>query len=241
MKKLSFYLLVINLFLASCGMIDRNRVRGNGDLTLQEKTVSTFTDVSVHGAIDVYITEGPLAPVKIEADENLQEYIEIRQEDGRLIIGPRKGFSLDATEDIKVYLTAPRYRSVRVSGACDIIGENKISSSDKLDLEVSGAGEIKMEVDVPEISAEISGAGKIVLVGQARDFHLELTGAGGARCYDLKAENVTVEISGAGNADVYASSKLNPSISGAGTVRYKGGAQVENSRISGAGSIKKVD
>ena len=54
------------------------------------------------------------------------------------------------------------------------------------------------------------------------------------------AENVKVEISGAGDADVYASVKLYVRASGAGSVIYKGNPGI-NQSISGAGSVKKVD
>ena len=44
----------------------------------------------------------------------------------------------------------------------------------------------------------------------------------------------------AGDAEVYASVKLDVSVSGAGNVRYKGNAVV-NKSVSGAGSVKKVE
>jgi Putative auto-transporter adhesin, head GIN domain len=77
--------------------------------------------------------------------------------------------------------------------------------------------------------------------GQTRDFRLRLSGAGKARCYDLMSENTSVDISGAGSAEVFASVALDADVSGAGSVRYKGNAARVNQQVSGAGSVKKAE
>ena len=128
-----------------------------------------------------------------------------------------------------------------MSGACDIIGDTKISNNDRLNLQVSGAGDIRMEVDVPVVTADISGSGSVNLRGKTRDFSCDLSGAGHARCFDLLSENTTIDISGAGDAEVYASMKVDAEVSGAGTVKYKGDAATVNQKVSGAGSVRKVD
>jgi len=143
--------------------------------------------------------------------------------------------------DLKVYVSAPVFNNIDASGACDIIGQTKISNPEDLSLHVSGAGDIQMEVDAPKLKAEVSGSGSINLKGQTKDVDLDLTGAGHAHCYELLAENTKVEISGAGSAEVYASVKLDAEVSGAGSVSYKGNASDVNQHVSGAGSVKRVN
>ncbi|MCP2936704.1 DUF2807 domain-containing protein, partial [Salmonella enterica subsp. enterica serovar Typhimurium] len=65
--------------------------------------------------------------------------------------------------------------------------------------------------------------------------------ASDAKCFDLKSENTKVEISGAGDAEVFASVQLDARVSGAGSVKYKGNAASVNQKVSGAGSVKKVE
>jgi hypothetical protein len=133
------------------------------------------------------------------------------------------------------------FNSIDASGACDIIGQTKIANPENLEMHVSGAGDIKMEIDAPQLKAEVTGSGSMYLKGQTKDVDLELTGAGHAHCYDLLAENTKVDISGAGSAEVYASVKLDASVSGAGDVHYKGNATTVNQHVSGAGGVHKVD
>jgi hypothetical protein len=241
MRKILLFVLPVVLLAASCRFGGGKKVHGNGNIQTEERQVSSFSQVEVHGAIKVYVSQGELKPAKLEGDENLLQYIEFKQEGNKLEVRTKRGSNLDASHDMKLYLSSPTYEVIDVSGACDIIGQTVNSNPSKLEMQVSGAGDIKMEVDAPEVFTDISGSGSVTLQGKSRDYHCGLSGAGNARCYDLLAENVWVDISGAGDADVYASINLEAEVSGAGTVRYKGDAKITKQQISGAGSIKKVN
>jgi|GEM_PF-101889 hypothetical protein len=239
MTKYFFLVFFAILGLSSCRFFGK-RVNGNGIVKTEERPVSAFKQVEANGDIKLFVSQGELKPVKIEGDENILRYIEVTQEGDRIIIQTKHGITIHPSGNLNVYVTSPSFKSIEVSGASDIIGQNKVTSTDELSLQASGAGDIKMEVDAPKINAGISGSGSVNLKGQAKDLDIDLTGAGHAYCYDLLAENTKVEISGAGSADVYASVKLNASVSGAGNINYKGNASVSQ-QISGAGSVNKTD
>lgn len=240
MKKTFFSCIAFFVLISSCGYIGGKRVKGNGNWKTEERTVSSFNEVEVHGAIDVYVSQGPAKPVRIEADENLMDYIEVYVSGNSLVVKNKPGFNLKPTGEMKVYVSAPAYRNIEVSGACNIYSEGKINNPDDLSIGVSGAGEIKMQLNAPKVSIDISGAGSVRLEGETKDFDLGLSGAGDAKCFDLKSENAHVSISGAGSAEIFASVKVSGSISGAGSIKYKGNATSDVSK-SGAGSVTKVD
>lgn len=239
MRKYYFLILIAFLGLSSCRFLGK-RIRGNGVIKTEERTVSSFREVHAAGNIQLIVIQGDLKPVKLEGDENILTYIEVIQEGERITIKTKEGINLVPSGDLKVYVTSPTYKSIEVSGSSDIVGQTRITSTDDLSLEASGAGDIKMEVDAPKITAGISGTGSVDLKGQAKDLEINLTGAGHAYCYDLLTENTSIDISGAGSAQVYASVKLTAEVSGAGNISYKGNASVSQ-QISGAGSVNKAD
>jgi hypothetical protein len=241
MKKICLFLSVATFLLSSCHHFWEKRVRGNGNIKTEEHTVSAFKNVEVGGAMKVFVSQGALQPVKLEGDENLLKYIEVAQEGDRIIVKSRFGYNLIPTGDMRIYVTSPVYHDIEVSGACDIIGQNKITNPENLKLGASGSGDIKMDVDAPRLDAEISGSGSIDLRGQTKDVDLELSGAGHAHCYDLLAENAKVDISGVGSVEVYASVKLDAQVSGAGNVTYKGNATNVSQHVSGVGSVNKAN
>jgi Putative auto-transporter adhesin, head GIN domain len=238
MRKICYIAVIVCLGVSSCRFLGK-RIHGNGVIKTEEKPVAAFKEVEASGDIKLIVSQGDLKPVKLEGDENILTYIEVIQEGEKIIIKTKDDVNLIPSGDLSVYVSSPNYRSIEVSGSSDIIGQNKITSNDELELQASGAGDIKMELDAPKVTAGISGSGSINLKGQARDLSIDLSGAGHAYCYELLTENTTVTISGAGSAQVYASVKLNAEVSGAGNINYKGNASVSQ-QISGAGSVNKA-
>ncbi len=241
MKNVILLCLTFSLFASSCDYISGERVTGNGRISTSERKVSSFDEVEAEGAVDVRISQGEFKPVQVKVDENLQEYIEVFTEGSRLVVRTKSGFNIDPTQDLVVYVTAPVYKRIDVSGACNITSENRINNPEAIDIELTGAGTIKMELNAPRTRLDISGAGDATLVGETRDFELGISGAGKAKCFDFKTETTTLDLSGAGDADVFASVKLDATASGAGSVSYKGNPKDVVSHASGASSIRKAD
>lgn len=239
MKKIISCALIIAVIATSCNMFEK-RVSGSGNIKTETRNAGQFNAVDVGGSIDVYVKTDSIHSIRVEADDNLLEFIETHNDGGTIHIHERDGFNLRSKKDIKVYVSGPEFRHFEASGACDIFSENKITSPSTIDLDISGASGINLELNAPAIKADLSGACTVTLKGETKDLDLNGSGASKFYCFDLMAENVDIEISGAGNADVSASMKLDVQVSGAGTVKYKGNAAVSQN-VSGAGSVKKVD
>ena len=86
---------------------------------------------------------------------------------------------------------------------------------------------------------EMSGASETTLRGKAENFDIELSGASDLQAEKLKTKHTSVDISGAGNAKVFAKKTLKVEVSGAGSVKYKGNPKITKD-ISGAGSVTKL-
>lgn len=239
MKNIFWAAFILLVTATACREVFGKRIRGNGHLQTESRPASDFHSIDVSGAIDVYVKQGSGYSVQVVTDENLLPYVVVYNNKGTLQIHESDGVNLKPSRGIKVYVSSPQYKRFEASGACNIYSENKIISPQSIDIDLSGASDVKMEVKSPGIRAELSGAGTIALKGETKDFSVDGSGSTAIKCFDLLAENVAVEISGAGDADVFASVQLDVHVSGAGSVRYRGNAAV-NQRISGAGSVKKI-
>jgi hypothetical protein len=113
-----------------------------------------------------------------------------------------------------------------------------VSNTGKIGLHATGASSIKLDLDAPSVDAELSGASHMSLSGTTKDFTADGSGASRLKCFGLMAENTNVDMSGASNAEVFASVTLDADASGASHIIYRGNANV-NQRSSGAGSVSK--
>jgi len=239
MKYILAFVLGITLFY-SCRYIGGKRVRGEGNVTSDQRNLPSFREVNSYGSFDVTLTTGDQHSVKVEAEQNLQQYIETEIEGSTLVIRTRRGYNLRPNHDIKIHVTAPSYRSLSSYGSGNMYSEGLITSADPVSLEIAGSGNINAEVDAPSLSAEISGSGNMLLSGTVKNFSSSIRGSGSIKAADMKSDEGKVEIAGSGNVEITANNKLDVRIMGSGDVRYRGNAQI-NSSIAGSGSVNRIN
>ena len=239
MKRIFCLAVVVSIVASSCHLFNE-RVRGSGNVATVVREAHGFNSIDVSSSINVYVKQDSAESVKVVVDDNLQPYIHVSVQNGVLVIEQERNTSLRPTSGIRVYVSAPAFVLFKASGACNYYTENKVSATDAIKIDLSGASDAKMEIMAPKITADISGAGSVILSGETKDLSLDASGASSFKCMGMMAENVAVDLSGASNAEVFASVKLDVDASGASGVTYKGNAAV-NQKTSGASSIKKVD
>ncbi len=224
----------------SCIFIDSESVKGNGIISVEERKELNAHRIRLSGFMDVELTQGNGTEVRVEADENLQQYIITEMDDDVLVIKMRNNIRFINSERLKIYITTDRLEQLTLSGSGNISGTNKFTGSDRLKLRVSGVGDLKLDLNTPELEAEISGSGSLVLSGETRNAKIQINGVGDCNAETLKAENASVKIAGSGDVKVFADTNLDVTIRGVGSVYYKGAATVSQ-KISGSGEVKRLE
>lgn len=189
---------------------------GSGNIISQARDVEPFQEVQMAGAANVVHVTATEAGCEIEADDNLLPLITTTVESGVLKI-EYKG-SVQPTQDVKIRLAGTPLRRFSLAGAGNFTTD---------------------QVDAEQFEFSVSGAGNGKLSGQTKQLSIEVSGAGKVAAPTLVADAATIEISGAGSADVHAVTTLKVRVSGAGTVKYSGNPQVSRT-ISGAGGLRQM-
>ncbi len=237
MKRILLFLILSVSLFSSC---EFHQVKGNGDISSENRQVNRAERIHIDGSFDVEITQGDKASVKVEADENLLDYIQVEEDEGKLYIRMRDGLSFSTNNKITVYITTPLLSELSFSGSGKLIGKNKLTGSTRLALSLAGSGEVDIDVNAPEIDADISGSGSITIKGETKKQRINLGGSGDYRGYDLKSEDARVSIAGSGNVRLFADAELDVSIAGSGSVYYKGSPNIIKN-IVGSGDIKQKE
>jgi hypothetical protein len=240
MKRILFFAIPALMFLAACDWVGYKRIKGNGQLGTETRSVNHAEKIGVSGSFHVEITEGSAVSVKVEADDNLLPYIETEEEGGVLHIRPRRHYNLSSEHEITIYVTTPKLAQVHISGSGEVVGKGKFNGSDRLSLKISGSGGIDLAVNTPEITASISGSGNIRLSGETERQTIKIAGQGDYMAGELKSESAKVNIAGSGDIKIFVDNNLDVSIAGSGTVLYKGAASVKQ-HVAGSGEIRKIE
>ncbi|NVK85934.1 MAG: DUF2807 domain-containing protein [Cytophagia bacterium] len=206
--------------------------------TRETREVRNFNALSVSSAFQVEISVGSTESLEIEAEDQYIDDIITEVRGGTLVIRLRDSRDTRRMrESPKAYLTVKSLERINASGAVGLKTRDVLKGK-KLDLELSGASVLNIEMEVEELYLESSGACVINLEGEAKEQVVKTSGATVYSAYDLESVNADIRVSGAGSANVYVTGRLDVHASGASSVRYRGGASV-SADASGASSIRK--
>lgn len=238
MNRLSF--LFLSLFvLCAVHTVSAQRVEGNGQVVTQTREVAAFDELNSHGSFNIVVTDGNDHAVKVEAEENLQQYVIVEVRDGKLHIRNKPNVNFHAKKDITVHVTAPSLKGVKLSGSGNVKSTNTLNGSPNFEIKSSGSGNVTLSVEATSLIADISGSGNMTLNGKTKELDSKIAGSGNIRAKGLQSDITSIKISGSGNAEVVANEKLSSKIAGSGEVRYWGNASVD-SKVAGSGSIKRI-
>ncbi len=210
------------------------------NLVTETRDLSDFNRISLRGVGNLFIEPGDQESFRVEAGSDVLPYIVTKVQDGKLDIRLKRRIFmplLRSMGSINYYVTVKELNALEVSGAGKVTGSRLCA--DRLDLRISGAGKVKLDIIVTELDTRISGAGNLCLAGEAVRQSLAISGAGNYSASELSSKEGRISISGSGKSTVQASDRLDVRISGAGKVAYMGDPEISK-RISGAGKVKKI-
>ena len=229
-------LILVIVFTTSAFGQFRPRVTGSGKVVSEDRKAGYFNAVKVSSGIDVYLTQGQKESIKVEADDNLHEYIITEIKDNTLKVYSEA--NIRRAEAKKVYVTIKDVEKLSASSAGDLIGVTLIKT-DELSLSVSSAGDIKIKVEVNKLKCRISSSGDIKIEGVADELEADLSSAGDLKAYDLKTRIADVSVSSAGDAMITVTEELRARASSAGDIYYQGNPKQVDAHSSSAGGIHK--
>ena len=174
------------------------------------------------------------AALTITAGSNALDRITAAEQDGALHLSVNGGF-LNSPGPIEYALTLPELTDVTVDGSGEVFAS--AAPTESLTVQVSGAGDVLItDVDAERVTVLIDGAGSVRLRGTVDHVEVLLRDAGDFHGDDLRARTAVADIDGSGEIEIHATDTLEASISGTGTIRHSGGAEVTEN-IDGQGEV----
>jgi hypothetical protein len=157
---------IIGLLFASCNSkFDFDSIDGNGNVTTEKRNVSgDFTKIDVSRGLDVELEQSKSYFIEVEADENLQQHITTKVENGTLIITSDE--NIDEAESRTIRVKMPLIAGLETSSGSNIYGKNVFLGSN-IKVKASSGSEIDVEVEIDAIDCESTSGSTITVKGKA--------------------------------------------------------------------------
>jgi hypothetical protein len=195
---------------------------------LQRKSLDSFKEIVINGTADVYINTSNEYGISAKTDDlNSINYI-IKNDVLELNTGAAK----------TVYIHTATINRLTANGAGDVYSSDTLKGT-QLDIKSNGTGKMNLLAKYSTITAVIAGSSDLKISGTTNQFDAVLSGAGNIKSYGLKAIDAEIKVSGAGDAQVNVSNRLEGSVSGVGTIYHLGDPKELMVEVSGIGEVKK--
>lgn len=210
----------------------------------QTRQVTGFNSIGASGSFNVHVKIDGTESLKLKGDETVLKEIETVVENGKLEIRFKKSRGWWNSDDnnhhgkIEVYVTAKSLSGLAEAGSGSIVLDGALEG-ERVNVVVSGSGNINAAVKSGNLHVAISGSGNVKLEGTASDASIVISGSGSVSAQGLNAGSVNAVITGSGNARVHADKNIVAHLVGSGSLRYTGNATVSDVKTVGSGSVSK--
>jgi hypothetical protein len=213
------------LLSAAAGAQQQQSIEGNGKVVTREVFISSFEALKASGVYELKLAQGSKESVKIEADENLQEYFNVRNEGNKLVIDMQKLKNLNIKNRVtmKVYVTFKNLKELDLSTVGNVASEQQLSFAD-LQLKNRSVGNVDLKLTANRVDLSNSSVGNMRLSGKADEAVMKNNGVGSLQAASFVVQSLNIENTGVGNAEVNATKELKVKDSMTGKVKNTGAA-----------------
>lgn len=188
---------------------------GSGKPETRTLDLAAFTKIDLGGAFAAGIVFGKTQRVEVTIDDNLWDILRAEVDEGRLSLDWAGHCQPAVPAVVKIVMAAPLQ-----------------------EFTLAGAGDARVTgLAGKQLDFYLRGTGSAAVDGFVETLQVFLTGAGSCDAGELKAQDVTVVLSGVGDCAVHADGSLDVRISGVGNVTYTGDPKEKATEVTGRGEV----
>ncbi|MDW3210460.1 MAG: head GIN domain-containing protein [Reichenbachiella sp.] len=205
--------------------------------TSDTRKLDTFDEIKVSESISVRMKKGSINEAKIETRGVDTDRVETEVEGNTLYIRMKRGNYF--SKNVEIELTyANELEAVSVSSSGSIIGSDEIAT-EKFEIKASSSGRADLILNVRELEVRVSSSADVILSGKAKFQEIDISSSGRLSAYDMDSEEVDVQVSSSGKAEVTVHGLIEGRASSSGKVYYRGNPDKVYVDTSSSGKVRK--
>jgi len=232
--------------------VKEDKEKGEYEIITENRNLPEFENLNITGRFKVVLHQTSSQTVSVVAPDKYLWYVETVVDHNALNIKmkePKKEEDKNffdrlktkyndylIRQPIEVHIGVNYLKQIVLDGASLVETESAFEGKE-LYINLSGASKANLEFTLSDLSAVLSGATKLEMKGQTDNFQLDGSGAAAYDGVNMKSKNVTVSLSGASKAEVYATDNFDAKLTGASTVICSGNPKKVHQTSSRASKI----
>lgn len=235
-------------------------VGGSGRLVEDTRELNGISAVNLATSGHLNIERGNAESLRITADDNLLELIEIGVKNGELTIRTANGVNLEPTSPLRYYLTVKDLKKISIYSSGDIQAPKlkaedfsvTVASSGDLSMDgleaqtlsvaILSSGDVKLgNLKADSLEVNISSSGDLeIAAGEVSTQEIAINSSGDYIALNLASNEAKANLNSSGSATIMVSEDLTANLNSSGNLRYYGNPAVNINRNS-SGNVSKMD
>jgi len=203
---------------------DKQKIEGSGNVITKDVTVQSFDQLEASGVFNVSLTQGNKEALKVEAEDNLQDLFEVRNEGTKLIVSMKKDSHFNSKKKMTVYITFKNLKSMDLKMVGNVSSEGNLNFGD-LSLDNKSVGSVDLALNAQKLNIKNKSVGNLKLSGKAEDAVIKSSSVGAIKASGLIVQTMDIDNDGVGSAEVNAIKVLKTKDSFLGKVKNVGSAK----------------
>lgn len=228
MRKMLLMLALGALLLPATGKAQdekRTEITGSGNVITRDVAVNSFSQLNVSGIFNVILAQGSKEAVKIEAEDNLQELVQVNGEGSTLTVSMKKDVSIKNSKKMNVYITFKQLKGIDLKTVGNVTSTGTLNFDD-LQFNNKSVGNVSLKLSARSVNLENKSVGNLDLEGKADNAVIKNKSVGNFNAAGFVVQTMDIDNNGIGNAEVNAEKNLKLKSSGLGKVKNKGAGSV---------------
>lgn len=210
-------------------------IRGSGTSVAVDLPLADFSGIDASCVYDVQAVRADAFAVTIEVDDNLAEFLDVRVEDGNLVLDVQPGV-FEFTQ-LRASVSLPQLDDFDVSGASDLTLTGFVSDQ-PLVAQASGAATAAGDIVAGNTRVVAAGNSRVTLAGSGNDLELEASGSARVDLRDYPVQDATADVNGASQSIVRVEGRLDAVASGVARLRFLGDPELGVIEENALGSVE---
>ena len=228
------------LLFSSCHIKDIHfgeGIDGNGNVTTQNRSVeNNFSKIEVSRGLTVTIEQSNKYVVEVEADDNLQEHITVKVENGTLIVTSDE--NIDKAKAKNIHVKLPELSAVETTSGATATTINFFTGTD-ISVKTSSGSQAELTLEFDNIKCESTSGSTLNLKGKALKLQSHSSSGSTIDAKGLLVNDVTSEATSGSSTNVHPGLSITAKASSGSSIDYSGSPKSVSKEESSGGSVSK--
>lgn len=239
MKQIAFFsLMLVFIACSSFNSSTGTSIKPSGKVVSKEFPTQQINALDLAVLLDVELIPSDKNRVIVETDDNVQQYVLVKENNGTLDIRFKSGVNFKGNVHGKVTIYSNSIEKIKNESIGNLTCKQPIKAT-KFELTNKSVGDVTLILDVEKLELTNQSVGDVIFKGTCASMEIDNSSVGDLKTTTLDCKNVKITNKSVGDTFLKATDSFVIENNSVGDMTISGGGKIDKLSNKGVGEFKK--